>query len=67
MIAALTALASTAAAGRFTFEVVDVDADPALEALYDELVPVLVHDGREVCHYFLDRDALDRVIGPPIC
>ena len=34
-------------------EVLDCDADPALEALYDELVPVLLHDGQELCHYFL--------------
>jgi len=45
---------------RFGLEVVDVDADPALVAQYDELVPVLV--GRrageaplQLCHYFLDE------------
>jgi len=44
----------------FTVEVVDVDADPALLARYDELVPVLagVPGGREICHYFLDEAAL---------
>ena len=35
--------------------VVDVDGDPALEAKYDELVPVLLHGQREICHYFLDE------------
>ena len=30
----------------FELEVVDVDADPALEARYGELVPVLVEIGR---------------------
>ena len=35
--------------------VVDVDADPALEARYDELVPVLLHGEIELCHYFLDE------------
>jgi thioredoxin reductase (NADPH) len=35
--------------------VVDVDADPALEAKYDELVPVLLHGDTELCHYFLDE------------
>ena len=43
--------------GEFVFEVVvvDVDADPLLEAKYNELVPVLAgQDGRELCHYFLD-------------
>ena len=52
MLAALETLR-----GEFVFEVtvVDVDADPALVAYYDELVPVLVdeHDA-ELCHYFLD-------------
>ena len=37
-----------------TVSVVDVDADPALEARYDELVPVLLHGETELCHYFLD-------------
>ena len=36
-------------------EVVDVDADPALAALYDERVPVLVFNGIELCHYRLDE------------
>lgn len=35
--------------------VLDVDADPALEAKYDELVPVLLHGETELCHYFLDE------------
>ena len=35
--------------------VLDVDADPLLEAKYDELVPVLLHGDRELCHYFLDE------------
>ena len=35
-------------------DLVDVDADPELEALYDQLVPVLLHCGIELCHYFLD-------------
>jgi hypothetical protein len=43
----------------FTFEVVDVDADPAMEALYGDLVPVLVDaQDVEICHYFLDIAAL---------
>ncbi|MGE5472562.1 MAG: glutaredoxin family protein [Bacteroidota bacterium] len=35
--------------------VLDVDADPVLEARYDELVPVLLHGDNELCHYFLDE------------
>ncbi len=46
-------------------EVLDVDADPTLEARYDELVPVLLHAGRELCHYFLEvskvRDYLSTI------
>ena len=41
----------------FDFEL-DVDACEALEARYGERVPVLVHGGTELCHYFLDRDAV---------
>ena len=40
-----------------TIEVIDVDADPALLARYDELVPVLFGDraATALCHYFLDQ------------
>ena len=46
-----------------TISIIDVDADDALIALYDELVPVLTakkHAGQEVqiCHYFLDVNKL---------
>jgi hypothetical protein len=49
----------------YTVDVVDVDADPALVARYDELVPVLVAEpaGTELCHYFLDEGALGRHLG----
>lgn len=47
----------------FIIDVVDVDGDDVLLQRYDELVPVLVgqKDGQEsmqICHYFLDVDAL---------
>lgn len=38
-----------------TVTILDVDADSALEAKYDELVPVLLHGDTELCHYFLDE------------
>ena len=48
----------------YTVDVVDVDADPALVARFDELVPVLHAAGAgepaELCHYFLDEPALLR-------
>ena len=46
-------------------DILDVDADPELEALYDERVPVLLHQGEELCHNFLDvtkvRDYLGKI------
>jgi thioredoxin reductase (NADPH) len=38
-----------------TVTVLDVDAEPALEARFDELVPVLLHGDVELCHYHLDE------------
>lgn len=59
------ALAPLAEAYGATVQVVDVDADPELEARYDELVPVLLHGDNELCHYFLDeaktREYLDGI------
>ena len=49
------ALAPLAAEFGATVRLVDVDGDPALEAKYDELVPVLLHGDRELCHYFLNE------------
>jgi len=55
MLAGLRALQ----AGRpFRIEVVDVDADPALERRFGDLVPVLMHGDRELCHYHLDVAAV---------
>jgi len=64
MLAALQAF--MARQGRaYAVDVVDVDADPALVARYDELVPVLAAEpaGTELCHYFLDEGALRRHLG----
>ncbi|HVE09462.1 MAG TPA: glutaredoxin family protein [Paraburkholderia sp.] len=36
-------------------EVIDIDADPALEARYNERVPVLALNGVELCHYHFDE------------
>ena len=43
----------------FELRVVDVDSDPALEEKYGQWVPVLKAGDEEICHYFLDRTALD--------
>jgi len=58
MLAALRALEQPGQS--FQIEVIDVDADPALEARINELVPVLYGDlaEPELCHYFLDEAAV---------
>ncbi len=59
MLEALNAMQD--GAGKFSVEVIDVDADPALVARFDELVPVLFGAdlaAPELCHYFLDREAV---------
>ena len=60
MLEALNALQT--AARPFTVDVIDVDADAALVARFDELVPVLFGDldKPELCHYFLDEEAVRR-------
>ena len=62
MLAALEALQS--ATVRFTVSVIDVDADEALVARFDELVPVLYGrlDEPELCHYFFDEAAARRFL-----
>ena len=47
--------------GRYDFdiEVVDVDRNPALEEKWGDKVPVLMDGQLEVCHYFLDHEAVD--------
>ncbi|MDR5831757.1 glutaredoxin family protein [Caballeronia sp. LP006] len=37
---------------------IDIDEDPALEARYDERVPVLILAGVELCQYRLDANAV---------
>jgi len=62
MLAALNALQGPGL--RFTVDVIDVDADPALVERFDELVPVLYGEpaGDELCHYFLDEAAVRRYL-----
>jgi hypothetical protein len=70
MLAALRALEPPGQP--FDIAVLDVDADPQLVARFDELVPVLYGDPDqpELCHYFLDPDAvrayLARLPGNPV-
>ena len=47
--------------GRYSFdiEVVDVDKHPALEEKWGDKVPVLLDGDLEICHYYLDVEAVD--------
>ena len=47
----------------WTIRVLDVDADPVLEARWDELVPVLLAGDVELCHYHLDESAVRAYCG----
>ncbi len=64
MLAALEALRGEPGVPDFDIEVLDVDADPALVAKYDELVPVLLDgEGRELCNYHLDAAKVREYLG----
>ncbi len=52
------ALAPLLATAATTVEVIDVDADPALEARWGERVPVLLAGEHELCHFRLDAGAV---------
>ena len=43
----------------FEIEVVDVDRYPKLEEKWGDKVPVLLDGEIELCHYFLDVEAVD--------
>lgn len=45
-------------------ELADVDADPALHALYDWRVPVVLRDGRVVAEGRIDVAVLRKVLKP---
>ena len=47
----------------FAIERIDVDTSPGLAARYGARVPVLVYGSFEICHFFLDLDALRRALG----
>jgi len=47
--------------GRYSFEieVIDVESSPRLEEKWGDKVPVLLDGDREICHYYIDHDAVD--------
>ncbi|HEX6795557.1 MAG TPA: glutaredoxin family protein [Casimicrobiaceae bacterium] len=62
------ALAPLAAQVCATIVEIDVDTDPRLEARFGERVPVLLQggiDGRELCHYTLDRERVAQALPIP--
>lgn len=52
------ALAPVAGELGLAVRMVDVDCDPALAERYGLAVPVLVHEGAEVCRYRFDEAAV---------
>lgn len=65
----LEALQSLSGEYAFTVEVIDVDADEALVAQFDELVPVLFgdkdgHGSVLLCNYFLDEMKVRSFLSP---
>lgn len=47
--------------GSFSLDAIDIDADAQLRAQYNEWVPVLKTGEHEICHHFLDLEALRSV------
>ena len=43
----------------FDIRVIDVDRRPELEEKWGEKVPVLLDGDLEICHYYLDHEAVD--------
>lgn len=46
----------------FSLREIDVDSEPALAERYGGLIPVLAEPDGEICHYFLDPDALTQAL-----
>jgi len=42
----------------FTWDEIDIDRDTGLILRFDTLVPVLEFSGQEVCHHFIDEQAV---------
>jgi predicted thioredoxin/glutaredoxin len=58
----LAELGHAPGAGRYTVEVLDVDADPAARVRYGHKVPVLLFDGELVCHGRLDPQEVHKAL-----
>ncbi len=56
------ALAPIASELDLTVTEIDIETDAELEARYGLLIPVLVCDGSELCHYRLDEPAVRQFV-----
>ena len=50
--------------GTYAFEIVpiDVDSESKLVEQYGAEVPVVMYGDRKVCHYFLDKAAIEQIL-----
>jgi len=48
--------------GRLEVEVLDVDSRDDWKAAWGTLIPVICHEGLEICRHRLDREAIQRVL-----
>ena len=48
--------------GTFDVEVRDIDSREDWQASYDVRVPVVEHQGRVICEYHLDREAIHELV-----
>ena len=46
----------------FRLTIIDIDQDPALQKKYAARVPLLATADAEICEYFLDEQALSRLL-----
>lgn len=47
----------------FSLTLIDVDEDPKTKQQFNDLVPVLKLEDKEICHHFFDRQALIQALG----
>jgi len=48
--------------GRLALEIVDIDMNSGWQAAFGTRIPVVEFDGRTVCQYVLDRDAVRAIM-----
>ncbi|MCK5718558.1 MAG: glutaredoxin family protein [Thiomargarita sp.] len=42
----------------FSFNIINIDTDKQLKQRYNEWIPLLAAGEQEICHYYLDQNAL---------